>query len=101
VKLDKTGGYREALKTIHAAKQRGLQIWIGVMVSSQLSTATHLQILPLASVGGDLDGSLLIHEDSDRWVREGFAMNRNDSMFGFLCPDPHLPGHSGKQKNVD
>jgi L-alanine-DL-glutamate epimerase-like enolase superfamily enzyme len=26
VKLDKTGGYREALKTIHAAKQRGLQV---------------------------------------------------------------------------
>jgi len=64
VKLDKTGGIRNALRLITEAKNLNLKLWVGIMVSSQLSVTTASHILPLAGVG-DLDGSLLITSETN------------------------------------
>jgi L-alanine-DL-glutamate epimerase-like enolase superfamily enzyme len=65
VKMDKAGGYREALRTILKAQELNKKVWIGMMVASSLSTVAHLHLLPLSTVGGDLDGSLLVKDTSD------------------------------------
>lgn len=60
VKLDKTGGIREALKTIEKTKSENLKLWIGTMISSQLAMTTASHLMPYGVGVGDLDGSLLI-----------------------------------------
>eukprot|EP01124_Arcella_intermedia_P015873 TRINITY_DN22432_c0_g1_i2.p1 TRINITY_DN22432_c0_g1~~TRINITY_DN22432_c0_g1_i2.p1 ORF type:complete len:422 (-),score=74.35 TRINITY_DN22432_c0_g1_i2:57-1151(-) len=65
IKLDKTGGIREALRTVEVARKENLVIWFGLMVCSSLSTRATATLLPLATFGGDLDGSLLILDESD------------------------------------
>jgi len=63
VKLEKAGGIRGALSVVKQAQKYNLKIWIGCMVSSRLGTMTAAHILPL-SVFADLDGELLVTEDS-------------------------------------
>lgn len=82
IKLDKTGGVREALKTWTAANQRGLGVWIGIMVSSRLSTSMAACILPLSTLGGDLDGQLLVDVKSDKFHK---GLNW-DIKTGLCCP---------------
>lgn len=69
IKLDKTGGVREALRTWHAANELGLGVWIGIMVSSRLSTTMASCLLPLSTLGGDLDGQLLVDVQSDKFQK--------------------------------
>jgi L-Ala-D/L-Glu epimerase len=64
VKLDKTGGFTEALSTIKAAKAAGLKIMIGCMVGSSLAMAPAAILAGLAD-WVDLDGPLLLKEDRD------------------------------------
>jgi L-alanine-DL-glutamate epimerase-like enolase superfamily enzyme len=64
VKLDKTGGFTEALLTIQAAKAAGLKIMIGCMVGSSLAMAPAAILAGLAD-WVDLDGPLLLKEDRD------------------------------------
>jgi L-Ala-D/L-Glu epimerase len=59
IKLAKSGGIREALRMIHAARALGLRVMIGCMVESQLGIAAAAQIASLADYV-DLDGHLLI-----------------------------------------
>uniref|UniRef100_A0A914VCA9 Enolase C-terminal domain-containing protein n=1 Tax=Plectus sambesii TaxID=2011161 RepID=A0A914VCA9_9BILA len=68
IKLDKAGGVREALRTFHAARAAGLDVWFGIMVCSRLSTSMAACLLPLSILGGDLDGELLVDEVSDRFT---------------------------------
>lgn len=86
IKLDKTGGIREALKTWTAANERGLGVWIGIMVSSRLSTSIAACILPLSTLGGDLDGQLLVDVKSDK-----FNKGLNWDIKTGLCSPP--PGN--------
>jgi len=67
VKLDKTGGIRNALRLIKEANNKHLKLWLGIMVSSQLSVTTTSHLLPLSGVG-DLDGSLLITKESNPFL---------------------------------
>jgi L-Ala-D/L-Glu epimerase len=59
VKLAKSGGLREAMRMVHAARALGLRVMIGCMVESQLGVAPAAQIASLAD-WVDLDGHLLL-----------------------------------------
>lgn len=61
VKLSKTGGIREALRTIHAARALGLSVMLGCMIESQLGIAQAAAISSLVDFV-DLDGHLLISD---------------------------------------
>ena len=59
VKLAKSGGLREAVRMVHAARALGLSVMIGCMVESQLGVAPAAQLASLAD-WVDLDGHLLL-----------------------------------------
>jgi L-alanine-DL-glutamate epimerase-like enolase superfamily enzyme len=62
VKLAKTGGIREAIRTIHTAHAHGLDVMLGCMVASNASIAAACHLAPMVAYA-DLDGSLLLAED--------------------------------------
>jgi L-alanine-DL-glutamate epimerase-like enolase superfamily enzyme len=47
LKLMKTGGIREALRMIHAARAHGMQVMLGSMVESSLALSAAAQLAPL------------------------------------------------------
>ena len=59
MKLAKSGGVREAVRMIHAARALGLHVMLGCMVESQLGVAPAAAIASLAD-WVDLDGHLLL-----------------------------------------
>lgn len=62
VKLDKTGGLTAALDLVEAARERGLGVMTGCMVSSSLSIAPALHVAALSDYV-DLDGPAWLRED--------------------------------------
>lgn len=62
LKLAKSGGIREAIRMVHAARALGLRVMIGCMVESTLGIAP---ACPVASLCDhvDLDGNLLLADD--------------------------------------
>jgi L-alanine-DL-glutamate epimerase-like enolase superfamily enzyme len=64
IKLDKTGGLTQAMQTLAQARQVGLEIMIGCMVSTSMSMAPALLLAPSARFI-DLDGALLLAKDRD------------------------------------
>lgn len=60
IKLEKTGGLIEAIRTILKAQEIGLTVWLGIMISSQLGCAQTFQLSPFCEYG-DLDGGLLVY----------------------------------------
>ena len=62
LKLMKTGGLREAVRLIHAARAHGLEVMCGCMVESNASIAAAAHLAPLLDYV-DLDGSLLLADD--------------------------------------
>jgi L-Ala-D/L-Glu epimerase len=68
IKLDKTGGLTEALALAHAAKQRGLDLMTGCMLSTSLGVAPAFYV-GMQSQFVDLDGPLLLAEDRERGIR--------------------------------
>jgi L-alanine-DL-glutamate epimerase-like enolase superfamily enzyme len=62
VKLAKSGGIREAIRMVHAARALGLGCMLGCMVESGLGIAAATQIASLFD-HVDLDGNLLIRDD--------------------------------------
>jgi L-alanine-DL-glutamate epimerase-like enolase superfamily enzyme len=68
VKLDKAGGLREALRMVHAARACGLEVMLGCMVSSSVSTTAAAHLSPLVDYA-DLDGHLLVANDPWEGVR--------------------------------
>jgi L-alanine-DL-glutamate epimerase-like enolase superfamily enzyme len=61
VKLAKSGGVREAVRMIHAARALGLRVMLGCMVESELGIAPAAAIASLVD-WADLDGHLLLAE---------------------------------------
>jgi L-alanine-DL-glutamate epimerase-like enolase superfamily enzyme len=59
IKLAKSGGLREALRMIHAARALGLSVMVGCMIESELGIAHAAQIASLADYV-DLDGHMLL-----------------------------------------
>jgi L-alanine-DL-glutamate epimerase-like enolase superfamily enzyme len=68
VKLAKSGGLREALRMVHAARALGLRVMLGCMVESQLGVAPAAQIASLAD-WVDLDGHLLVADEPFRGLQ--------------------------------
>jgi L-alanine-DL-glutamate epimerase-like enolase superfamily enzyme len=62
IKLAKSGGIREALRMIHAARALGLHVMLGCMIESGLGIAAAAQIASLCD-HVDLDGNLLVADD--------------------------------------
>ena len=62
VKLAKSGGIREAVRIVHAARALGLGCMLGCMVESGLGIAAGAQIASLFD-HVDLDGNLLLERD--------------------------------------
>eukprot|EP01132_Coremiostelium_polycephalum_P011878 gene11878-14529_t len=92
VKLEKAGGIRPALKTILKAKELGLKIWVGCMVASKLnvSAAAHLLVC-LSEEGGDLDGELLVDDDS-QFFENGFSISKDDGLIDITNNGKSLNG---------
>eukprot|EP01035_Chromulina_nebulosa_P063543 gene63543-86923_t len=68
VKLDKAGGLTAALELAHAARERGLGLMTGCMVSSSLSIAPALHVARMSDFV-DLDGPIWLKEDYPGGVR--------------------------------
>jgi L-alanine-DL-glutamate epimerase-like enolase superfamily enzyme len=62
IKLAKSGGIREAVRMVHAARALGLGVMLGCMVESGLGISAAAQIASLCD-HVDLDGNLLLTED--------------------------------------
>ena len=67
IKLDKTGGLTEALKMRAAAREAGMKIMMGCMVSTSLSMAPAILLAADADYV-DLDGALLLKADREDGV---------------------------------
>jgi L-alanine-DL-glutamate epimerase-like enolase superfamily enzyme len=75
VKLMKTGGLREAMRTIHTARAHGLRIMLSCMVESSVGITAAAHIGSLCDYL-DLDSPLLIKNDSFRGVTyEGASLS--------------------------
>ncbi|HWB56553.1 MAG TPA: dipeptide epimerase [Gaiellaceae bacterium] len=70
IKLAKSGGIREAVRMVHAARALGLGVMLGCMIESGLGIAAAAQIGSLFD-HLDLDGNLLLAEDP--WPGVTFA----------------------------
>lgn len=68
IKLDKAGGFTEALKMAHEARQCGLGVMVGCMVAGSLSMAPALILGGIADLI-DLDGPLWMAKDIDNGLR--------------------------------
>ena len=62
IKLDKTGGLTAALELAHAAREAGMRLMVGCMVTGSLGMAPGMVLAQLCEVV-DLDGPLLQAED--------------------------------------
>jgi L-Ala-D/L-Glu epimerase len=62
LKLAKTGGIREAVRMVHAARALGLVVMLGCMIESSLGISAGGQFASLCDFV-DLDGHLLISDD--------------------------------------
>ncbi len=62
IKLAKSGGIREAVRMVHAARALRLRVMLGCMLESGLGIAAGCCVAPLCD-HVDLDGNLLLRED--------------------------------------
>ena len=83
IKLDKTGGFTEALALKAAAREAGMKIMVGCMLGSSLAMAPAFLVAQGADVV-DLDGPLLLAEDCE----PGFEFDGSIMM----PPKPELWG---------
>jgi L-alanine-DL-glutamate epimerase-like enolase superfamily enzyme len=90
IKLAKSGGIREALRMVHAARALGLGVMLGCMVESGLGISAGAQIASLCD-HVDLDGNLLLSEDP--WPGVDFS-------YGVQLP-PTGPGLGVRQEVSD
>jgi L-alanine-DL-glutamate epimerase-like enolase superfamily enzyme len=70
VKLAKSGGIREAVRMVHAARALGLGCMLGCMIESGLGISAGAQVASLFD-HVDLDGNLLLAHDP--WPGVGFV----------------------------
>ncbi len=76
IKLDKTGGFSEAMELVKLAQHHQLQIMVGCMVASSLAMAPAYLLCAEADFV-DLDGPLLVKQDR----KNGFVFNHGAMTF--------------------
>jgi len=83
IKLDKTGGFSEALKLIQLAQEAQMQIMLGCMVGSSLAMAPNRVLAGYADVI-DLDGPVLVAQDIENGytIENGFISPHNSRLWG-------------------
>jgi L-alanine-DL-glutamate epimerase-like enolase superfamily enzyme len=83
VKLDKCGGFQEAMRMIQVAQSLGFKTMLGCMISSSVSVTAAAHLSPLVDYA-DLDGNLLIANDmfSGVKVRDGKLILPGDPGLG-------------------
>jgi L-alanine-DL-glutamate epimerase-like enolase superfamily enzyme len=100
IKVEKAGGFRGAILAAHEARSRKLGVWLGMMVSSILGTATTSHLLPLSTdpeASADLDGALLVQEEA-RGSEEEPGSVKFEGGFEWVKPEgnirlyPNRPG---------
>lgn len=75
IKLDKAGGLTGALALRQAARNRGLRVMVGCMVSTSLAMAPAMLVAEDADIV-DLDGPLMLHVDREGGIRyDGSVMH--------------------------
>jgi L-alanine-DL-glutamate epimerase-like enolase superfamily enzyme len=85
VKLMKTGGLREAIRTIHTARSHDMQIMLSCMVESSVGVTAAAHIGSLCDYL-DLDGPLLIANDPFEGVKydgANLSLSNNPGLGGF------------------
>ncbi len=91
IKLAKSGGIREAVRMVHAARALDLAVMLGCMVESGLAIAAAAQIASLCD-HVDLDGNLLLAHDPWPGVQftDGVQVPANRPGLGVreAVPDP-------------
>jgi L-alanine-DL-glutamate epimerase-like enolase superfamily enzyme len=89
IKLTKSGGIREALRMISAARALGLRVMLGCMNESSLGIAQAAQIAPLVDVV-DLDGHLLNANDTHAGLElaDGRVLPGDGPGLGVVPIDP-------------
>ncbi|WP_423605114.1 N-acetyl-D-Glu racemase DgcA [Sphingomonas sp. MS122] len=70
IKLDKTGGLTEALDLLAGARERGLGVMVGCMISTSLAIAAAFRVAVQADCA-DLDGPLWLEQDRPGGIRMG------------------------------
>lgn len=60
IKLEKTGGFREAVRAQKICQSLGIKVWLGCMVGSALNCNSIIEILQLCNSAADMDGFLLV-----------------------------------------
>ena len=81
LKLDKTGGLSEALKTAKVARQQGLKLMVGNMLGTSLAMAPAFVIAQLCDFV-DIDGPVLLADD--RANKMDFTGGKVDRFSGML-----------------
>jgi L-Ala-D/L-Glu epimerase len=83
IKLAKSGGIREAMRMVQAARALGLGVMLGCMIESSLGIAAACQVASLCD-HVDLDGNLLLAEDPWQGVefRDGVQLPANEPGLG-------------------
>ncbi len=83
IKLDKAGGFTEALAMIREARHCGLGVMIGCMVAGSLSMAPALTLGSLADFV-DLDGPLWLQKDIQHGLvyKDGHVMPPSPKLWG-------------------
>jgi L-Ala-D/L-Glu epimerase / N-acetyl-D-glutamate racemase len=88
IKLAKSGGIREAVRIVHAARALGLGVMLGCMVESGLAVAAGAQIAALCD-HVDLDGNLLLEQDPYPGVElvDGVQVPADAPGLGVVAPE--------------
>ncbi len=81
IKLDKTGGFSEALATAKQAREFGVTIMIGCMLGSSLAMAPAFILAGHADYL-DLDGPLLLAEDDENGFEFSGSLMRPSKIWG-------------------
>lgn len=80
IKLDKTGGFTEALALRKAAFAAGYRVMVGCMVATSLAMAP-AHLIAQGAAWADLDGPLLLDRDRDPGLRfEGSRVHAPDAQ---------------------
>jgi len=93
IKLAKSGGIREAVRMVHAARAWGLGVMLGCMIESSLGIAAACQIASLCD-HVDLDGNLLLADDPWQGVEFHDGVQLPSEQPG-LGVDPRVPAPGG------